>query len=301
MKHLHTVCILSIVCAFATIARAQTSLDSLFRHPSQEARPLIIWQWMDGVVSREGITADLEAYRDAGLGGVQQFQIGGPGQGLICDTTNAIGTPQWKSLMAHAMKECQRLGLSFGTHNCPGWSSSAFPLVEPKYAMQKLVWRSLPLTSSTDRGKQINMPDYPDIDPQWNYYEDIVILYIPADSIVKIDDIRAFQPSDFPLTLSMKGGSLLRIGHTANGRTNNGTAPYGGVGLECDKMSREAVSRYWQTYPRMVLDIARETLGSDTGDFAKLLVSARVCPNALYLDTRESRRPAPVAPTALVP
>lgn len=35
--------------------------DSLFTNPPSDARPLIIWQWMDGVVTREGITADLES------------------------------------------------------------------------------------------------------------------------------------------------------------------------------------------------------------------------------------------------
>ena len=49
------------------VCQAQT-LDEVFQNPPQEARPLMIWQWMDGVVSSEGITADLEAYREAGIG-----------------------------------------------------------------------------------------------------------------------------------------------------------------------------------------------------------------------------------------
>lgn len=64
--------------------------DSLFTNPPSDARPLIIWQWMDGVVTREGITADLEAYSKAGLGGVQQFQIGGSLQGEIRDTARGL-------------------------------------------------------------------------------------------------------------------------------------------------------------------------------------------------------------------
>ncbi len=47
------------------------SLETLFDNPPQEAKPLMIWQWMDGVVTKEGITADLEAYKAAGIGGVQ--------------------------------------------------------------------------------------------------------------------------------------------------------------------------------------------------------------------------------------
>ena len=237
-------------------------LDSLFACPPDEAKPLMIWQWMDGVVSREGITADLEAYRAAGLGGVQQFQIGGPLQGTIRDTTNAIGTENWQQLMRHAIRECERLGLSFGTHNCPGWSSSAYPTVLPQDAMQELVWTIRPLPVSQGRGKTVvSLPERPKVDERWDYYEDIAVLLVPDDSTVRLADIRVFRADQFPLAMEGARGRLLRFGHTTNGKTNAAQAPYGGVGLECDKMSREAVRKYWDGYPSMLLRLAGEAAG----------------------------------------
>ena len=56
MKFLHTALLLLVACS----AKSQT-LEEAFLHPTQEARPLMIWQWMDGLVSAEGITTDLEA------------------------------------------------------------------------------------------------------------------------------------------------------------------------------------------------------------------------------------------------
>lgn len=53
-------------------AEAQTT-EEAFRNPPAAAKPIMIWQWMDGLVSKEGITADLEAYKEAGIGGVQNF------------------------------------------------------------------------------------------------------------------------------------------------------------------------------------------------------------------------------------
>lgn len=240
---------------------AQPSLEQTFTNPPQEARPLMIWQWMDGVVSREGITADLEAYQQAGIGGVQQFLVGGPMQGVICDTTNAIGTESWKRLMRHAISECQRLGLTFGTHNCPGWSSSAHPSVEPRYSMQKLVWTTVDFTAPA-AGASIALPQQPEVDPRWNYYEDIAVFLLPADSLFRLEDVKVLRTSDFPLRLKNTTGRLLRLGHTTNGKTNGSTAPYGGVGLECDKMSREAVRRYWASYPQLLLDVAGNAAGS---------------------------------------
>ncbi len=57
---------------------AQTPYKDGFLKPTDENRPLIIWQWMDGLVTKEGITKDLEAFKAAGLAGGQNFQIGEP-------------------------------------------------------------------------------------------------------------------------------------------------------------------------------------------------------------------------------
>ncbi len=270
------VMMLAVTAAFGNSGEAplnnQPSLEAAFRNPSDETKPIMIWQWMDGLVSREGITADLEAYKAAGIGGVQQFLVGGPMQSMARDTTNAIGTDNWRRLMQHAISECSRLRLTFGTHNCPGWSSSAYPTVTPEYSMQKLVWTkdnlppaNLPPAPSERRGSRIDLPERPEIDSQWDYYEDIAVVYVPDDSIVSLEDIRVFMPSDFPISPSVRrgqgGGFLYRFGHTTNGKTNSSTAPAGGVGLECDKMSREAVKQFWDAYPAQIIDLA----GNETG------------------------------------
>ena len=245
--------LLLLVAIYGQHTAAQGKLEDMFRNPTDEAKPIMIWQWMDGLVSKEGITADLEAYAAAGIGGVQQFLVGGPMQVAVSDTANAIGTDNWCSLMQYAISECSRLGLTFGTHNCPGWSSSAYPTVSPEYSMQKLVWST---------GKGTALPKQPAIDPQWNYYEDIAVVYVPDDSIVRLENIRVFNPSDFPLrAFKRKNGTLYRFGHTTNGRTNAATAPAGGVGLECDKMSRDAVRRFWDAYPAQIIALS----GSETG------------------------------------
>lgn len=257
---------LSLVAAalsFACGANA-TSLDSLFATPPQEAKPLMIWQWMDGVVSARGITHDLEAYREAGIGGVQQFLVGGPLQTHVADTSNAIGTENWRRLMRHAISECARLGLSFGTHNCPGWSSSASPQVEPRYSMQKLTWTITDVKAS--RKVKTKLPR-PEVDNTYNYYEDVAVLAMPVGDVIdtaQIVDLTALMLDDGTVkaTLPHKGDwRIMRFGQTTNSKTNVGTAPTGGVGLECDKMSREAVAHYWDTYPQAVLDIAGAEAG----------------------------------------
>lgn len=80
-------CLLTVLAIVATAAVAAQDLEHDFLNPKDEYKPIIIWQWMDGLVTREGITADLEAFKEAGLAGVQNFQIGGPEQIRVSDTT----------------------------------------------------------------------------------------------------------------------------------------------------------------------------------------------------------------------
>lgn len=237
---------------------AQKSIEENFRFVPIEAKPIMIWQWMDGLVTAEGITADLEAYKEAGIGGVQQFLVGGPVQVDVCDSTNAVGTDSWRSLMLHAIRECDRLGLSFGTHNCPGWSSSAFPTVTPEYSMQRLVWTD----TIVNVGKRMDkiLLHRPDVDSIYNYYRDIAVIIMPVLDTVAHNSIIVRRDS---IVGSLPKGKwrIFRFGHTTNGRTNYATAPTGGVGLECDKMSREAVRRYWEGYPMQLIKLAGDLTG----------------------------------------
>src|SRR5438046_882528 len=111
--------ILPLLLILALPAVAQSPKPDLpaasFLQPPDTAKPLVLWQWMNGCVSKEGITADLESYKRAGLGGVQQFLVGG-NQAVLDDPSVQVLNPKWRELMAFAIEECARLGLTFGTH-----------------------------------------------------------------------------------------------------------------------------------------------------------------------------------------
>ena len=50
------------------------ALERGFARPPDSARPWVYWFWLDGNITREGITADLEAMKRAGIGGAQIFR-----------------------------------------------------------------------------------------------------------------------------------------------------------------------------------------------------------------------------------
>lgn len=132
--------------------------------------------------------------------------------------------------------------------------------------MQKLVYSEIPLKKKSGK---LPLPE-PGIDPTWNYYEDIAVFAVPSDSVCGIDNIIDFTPyfdkSSGILNLNkridLKGSErILRIGQTTNGKTNEAQAPECGRGLECDKMSKEALKHFWEGYPSMVLEVAGRHAG----------------------------------------
>jgi hypothetical protein len=90
---------------------------------------------MDGNLTKEGITADLEAMRKAGLGGV-----------VICEVNVGVPrgpvefmSPEWRRLFAHVVREAERLGLEVTLNAGPGWTGSGGPWVKPEQSMQHIV------------------------------------------------------------------------------------------------------------------------------------------------------------------
>ncbi|HTY86830.1 MAG TPA: glycosyl hydrolase [Candidatus Acidoferrum sp.] len=232
-----------------------------FKNPPGSARPLTFWQWMNGCVTKEGITADLESFKRVGLGGTQNFLVGGS-EAVITDPSVEVLNPKWRELMRFAISESARLGLSFGTHNCPGWSASGGPAVKVEASMQQLVWTTEDFNGP---GLFSDVLPRPPVDPKWNYYADIAVLAVTTNqpvALTNVIDLTGRMARDGTLEWDAPAGAwtIIRFGHTTTGRTN-GTAPASGQGLECDKLSRAAVDAFWAGYPAQITAIA----GTNTG------------------------------------
>src|SRR5512136_2375532 len=120
-------------------AGATPELADGFRHPPAAARPWTYWFVMDGNLSREGITADFEAMKRAGIGGVIMMEVDvGIPRGPV-----KFMTPEWRAFFKHAVAEAERLGLQITLNAGPGWTGSGGPWVEPEQSMQHLVASSV--------------------------------------------------------------------------------------------------------------------------------------------------------------
>ena len=69
---------------------------------------------MHGAVSKEGITADLEAMKEVGIGGAYLMPIKDTSSAIPFQPTVRQLTPEWWAMVKFAMQEAKRLGLQLG-------------------------------------------------------------------------------------------------------------------------------------------------------------------------------------------
>ena len=111
--------VLVVALAFSLEGRGQ-SLPSLdWPAPSMESRPWTRWWWMGSAVTREGITTELTALRDAGIGGVEITPVYGV-RGYD-DRFVSFLSPEWVDLLEHTLGEARRLGLGVDMATGTGW------------------------------------------------------------------------------------------------------------------------------------------------------------------------------------
>ncbi|MFV0417970.1 MAG: glycosyl hydrolase [Dysgonomonas sp.] len=281
------ICITSLI--YSTTS-AQNDLQSGFANPPSSAKARTWWHWIDGNVSKEGITADLEAMKRVGI---QEAQIFNVGQGYP-EGPATFMTPQWLELFRFAASEAKRVGLEIGFHNGAGWSSSGGPWITPQYAMQTIVFSEAKYKGNKKIKEALSQPA-----SKFGYYKDIIVLAFPTPkSEERIDELELktlsghtfkgrMQPNskqinasalvykkdivDLTSRMSADGilewnvpegeWTVLRIGHTANG-TENRPAGAGGRGLECDKLSRKAMDVYWEGGIKPIIDKLGSLVGS---------------------------------------
>ena len=144
------------------------------RYTADDARPWTFWYWMYGAVTPEGITADLEAMKQVGLGGAYLMPIKGVGQGPEYEGQAQQLTPEFWEMVDHSMKEAKRLGLRLGMHICDGFALAGGPWITPQESMQKIVW-----SDTIIRGGNIERLPLPQLEGYEGYSEDIATYAIP--------------------------------------------------------------------------------------------------------------------------
>ncbi|MCZ4222579.1 glycosyl hydrolase [Pedobacter rhodius] len=245
--------------------------EQAFLNPPESARPGVLWMWMGSNLSKTGITKDLEALKKEGFNRTTMFSLADvttPWAGEInkSPTPELISwTEPWWKLVRHAAEESKRLNMDFGMFNGPSYESSGGPWITPELSMQEICWGQTAITGSKHISLKINKPkvnprgntpwpiynpktglvEKPEIEERNTFYRDIALIALPASGVVakqNVIDLTAKMKADGQLEWDAPAGDwiIYRFGHTTTG-TLIQPAQWKATGLECDKMSQEAI------------------------------------------------------------
>jgi hypothetical protein len=246
--------------------------------------------------------------KDAGIGGATIFSLADtliPWSGVILKSPTpeiVTWTEPWWEMVRHAASECRRLGLDLILHNCAGYESSGGTWITPELAMQEVIWseqkiqggRQIKTTLSkavVDPHPHSQFPELyipalgkiaaPIVEGRKTYYRDIAVIAMPSAGIPSTDlvfDLSAKMNAGGELTWDAPEGewSIYRFGHTTTGAMIQ-PAQWDAIGMECDKMSKEAVTFHVQH----VIDDIKKHLGDLVGTAL----------STLYFDSYEAGDP----------
>ena len=157
-------------------AQAQPALSKeTFLLPPASAKPWVFWYWMQAAVSKEGIRADLQAMKSAGIGGAYLMPINGVANPPLYTPATPQLSPRWWEMVRFAMRIADSLHLQLAMHDCDGFAVAGGPWITPALSMQKIVWSRTTIDGGGTVTRALPQPETIE-----NYYEDVAVLAFPT-------------------------------------------------------------------------------------------------------------------------
>jgi hypothetical protein len=177
-----SVTILSCLTTFADKLKVE------FLNPPDSSKPGVYWYFMDGNLSRDEMTKDLESMKEVGINNLIFLEVG---IGVPRGPVNFMGE-EWQELYVHAVREAERLGIKILLGAGPGWCGSGGPWVKPEESMKHLVFSETEIEGN--KRVDIELPIPEQRSTVWHqmkdpYYEDVAVYAIPNSAVPVIADI----------------------------------------------------------------------------------------------------------------
>jgi len=169
-------------------AQSDDVLKEAFVDPPESSKPGVYWYFMDGNLSMEEMTRDLESMKESGINHVIFLEVGiGVPRGPI-----DFMSEEWQDHFVHAVRETERLGMKILMGAGPGWCGSGGPWVKPEESMKHLVFSETRIKGG--KGVDVELPVPEQRSTTWHrmkdpYYEDVAVYAIPAEAKPLISDI----------------------------------------------------------------------------------------------------------------
>jgi hypothetical protein len=138
-----------------------------FRHPPALGRPGSWWWWLNGNITKEGITRDLSEMAAKGIRSVDLFDIGDP---RVPVGAAPMMSPEWRQLFQHALREAARLDVEVRVTAAAGWGMGG-PWIDEAHASKTLKWTEV----QVDGPRELDIA-LPRASGAGNYYKDAAVV-----------------------------------------------------------------------------------------------------------------------------
>jgi len=204
--------------AFNVAAQDITPDPNGFMNPPVCARPGAFWAWLEGHVSLDRITYELEEMKAKGMGGADIWDVHAyinPNQMIPAGPT-FLGEKSLKAV-AHALREAKRLGLSMGMVAASGWNAGG-TWVKPADAGMGLFHSQISVQGPTRFSRALPFPEVPkqcpkDADGRPLFSRNVAVLAVPQrndqilESTDSVIDVTGFFDKDECLTWDVPAGT----------------------------------------------------------------------------------------------
>ncbi|MBN1926352.1 MAG: hypothetical protein JW798_11005 [Prolixibacteraceae bacterium] len=225
---------LLVIITFSGCSKHQGTVDKNWPEISSQAKPWTRWWWMGNAVDKQNITQQLEAFQEAGLGGVEITPIYGV-KGYESSFIDYL-SDEWIEMLHHTANEAKRLGLQVDMVMGTGWPFGG-PQVEPEFAASKLVIQKYPLKANEKFDQSISIND----PKQTGLAQLQKVIFV--DEVDGKTDLTPLLDDDL-LQYTAKNKGVLYALFCAKTRQQVKRSAPGGHGYVLDHFSKEAFDDY---------------------------------------------------------
>jgi hypothetical protein len=188
MKALLTCTLLLALCFQINSTMAQNTINAInFQTPPNSTKVNTWWHWINGNITRDGITKDLESMKQQGISEATILNVGSWTPMEIVKPPVKFYTEEWFDMYKWALEEANRLGITIGVHNCDGWSTSGGPWITPEQSMKQYVWTKTTIEGGKDIQIQLEKPQ-----ALHDFYRDAAVVAFPVNE--KLNSYQQAKP-----------------------------------------------------------------------------------------------------------
>lgn len=168
-----------------------SDLQEGFKNPTGTARAKVYWWWMNGYTDSIRIKEELLAIKNAGLGGVDIFEIGFRPDGMVPSGPPFMSDASLKHIVL-AIREATRLGLEVGLNLSSSWNAGG-TWIQPEHGAKSLYYSKTKMNAASGAGLALPFSDILKKDEKGKapavqltadgkpaYVKEVAVLAIPA-------------------------------------------------------------------------------------------------------------------------